>query len=40
MSAQVAQASPSTRGSTAWLAVAVAAEATWLMFLVWMAWQA
>lgn len=40
MSAQAALANRSVRRSTGWLTSAVTAEVVWLIFLVWMAWQA
>jgi hypothetical protein len=40
MTGQAARANPSARLLRAWLPLAVAAEVVWLIFLVWMAWQA
>ena len=40
MSEQVAQTNPSVRRSAGWFVLTVVAEVVWLIFLVWMAWQA
>lgn len=40
MSAQVVHANPPFRRHVGWLLSAVVAEVAWLIFLVWMAWQA
>lgn len=40
MTGQAAHANPLARLPRGWLSLAVAAEVVWLIFLVWMAWQA
>jgi hypothetical protein len=40
MTGQATDANPSAVRHRAWLSVAVLAEVVWLLFLVWMAWQA
>jgi hypothetical protein len=40
MTGQATDTNPSAGPSRVWLASAVVAEVVWLLFLVWMAWQA
>jgi hypothetical protein len=40
MTGQPSRVNPSARLPRGWFLLAVAAEVVWLIFLVWMAWQA
>lgn len=40
MTVQTTDSNPSAGQPRVWLSVAAAAEVVWLLFLVWMAWQA
>jgi hypothetical protein len=40
MNGQAGHGNPSTRLPAGWLPLAAAAEVAWLIFLIWMAWQA